>query len=63
MEGGGRRRVMGWGGRVDDRRKPSDSEKHREPEGDHGRKVMEAAAARSRPTPLPKVSPEFLTWY
>ncbi|XP_034527322.1 uncharacterized protein LOC117804398 isoform X2 [Ailuropoda melanoleuca] len=28
------------GGRVDERRKPSDSEKHREPEGDHGRKVL-----------------------
>ncbi|XP_029807288.1 uncharacterized protein LOC115301511 [Suricata suricatta] len=28
----------GLGGRVDERRKPSDSEKHREPEGDHGRK-------------------------
>lgn len=28
----------GLGGRVDERRKLLDSEKHREPEGDHGRK-------------------------
>lgn len=41
----------GLGGRVDERRKPLDSEKHREPEGDHGRKVMETAAARSTPRP------------
>lgn len=53
----------GLGGRVDERRKPLDSEKHREPEGDHGRKVMEAAAARSSPMPLPTASPNFLTWY
>lgn len=53
----------GLGGRVDERRKPLDSEKHREPEGDHGSKVMETAAARSNPTPLPAESPNFLTWY
>lgn len=53
----------GLGGRVDERRKLLDSEKHREPEGDHGRKVMETATARSNPTPLPAESPNFLTWY
>ncbi|XP_034886020.1 uncharacterized protein LOC118026991 [Mirounga leonina] len=33
----------GLGGRVDERRKPSDSEKHREPEEDHGRKIHRVA--------------------
>lgn len=63
LRGRGPEAGHGLGGRVDERRKPLDSEKHREPEGDHGRKVMEAAAARSSPTPLPKASPNFLTWY
>ena len=45
------------GGRVDGQRKSLDSEKHREPEGNHGRKVMETAAAPYSPTPLPAASP------
>ncbi|CAM9773807.1 unnamed protein product [Rangifer tarandus platyrhynchus] len=38
LGGRGPKASHGLGGRVDDRRKPSHSEKHREPEGDHGRK-------------------------
>lgn len=61
---GGRGTEAGHGlrGRVDKWRKPLDSEKHREPEGDLRRKVMEAAAARLRPHAPPYSGPRFLTW-
>lgn len=57
LRGRGLEAGHGLGGRGDERRKPLNSEKHREPEGDHGRKVMEAAAAQSSPMPLPQRPP------
>ncbi|XP_059780319.1 uncharacterized protein LOC132366768 [Balaenoptera ricei] len=64
----------GLGGRVDERRKPLDSEKHREPEGDHGRKGPASKSTNSRemqwgtgstwggPSPG-STAPECLRWW